>query len=50
LAAKIQPVLDEIDKNTARDFPNRVKDLKNRSRQRADSIDRQLAERAKRGK
>jgi spore coat protein H len=50
LAAKIQPVLNEIDKGTARDFPNRVKDLKNRIRLRAMSIDQQLAERAKRAK
>jgi spore coat protein CotH len=50
LAAKLQPVLEEIDKGTARDFPNRVKDLKSRIRQRTDAIDRQLAERAKRGK
>jgi len=25
LAAKVQPVLDEVDKNTARGFPNQVK-------------------------
>jgi spore coat protein H len=50
LAAKVQPVLNEIDKDTARDYPNRIKDLKNRIRLRAISIDQQLAERAKRAK
>jgi spore coat protein CotH len=50
LAAKVQPVLDEVDKGTARDFPNRVKWLKDQVRKRTESIDNQLAERAKRGK
>jgi spore coat protein CotH len=50
LAAKVLPVLKEIDKGTARDFPNRIKWLKNQIHKRADSIDKQLAERAKRGR
>jgi hypothetical protein len=50
LAAKVIPVLKEIDKNTARDFPNRVDWLKNQIRKRAESIDKQLEERAKRKK
>jgi spore coat protein CotH len=50
LAAKVQPALDEVDKGTARDFPNRVKWLKEQVRKRTESIDNQLAERAKRGK
>jgi spore coat protein H len=49
-AAKVQPVLDEIDKDTARDYPNRVKWLKDQIMKRTESIDRQLEERAKRGK
>jgi spore coat protein H len=50
LAAKVMPVLKEIDKGTAREFPNRVDWLKNQVRKRAEAIDRQLEERAKRKK
>jgi spore coat protein CotH len=50
LAAKLMPVLKEVDKNTARDFENRAKQLKDQVRRRAESIDRQLAARKAAGK
>lgn len=50
LTEKLMPVLKEVDRGLAREFPNRVKQLKELIRRRTESIDRQLAERAKRGR
>jgi spore coat protein CotH len=50
LTEKLMPVLKEVDPRLAREFPNRAKQLKEQIRHRTESIDRQLAERAKRAK